>query len=476
MFLLNDFNIVCCAIATVSAAVGYNFTMGRRQSRDKDVAHNRRSYQRRRSSVSSWFSSASTAVESDVSDTSSESTESSQSEQVSDVTEPGSLKRKTRDENADYQSVGSNSSSGLVTGPPRKRSRSASPEIDHASIKIEDPAATNPAEQYASAIAPYMKSEVNDSNILREDEAMMLTPQAVNTESPVPILPALTANSIKCEEIEASVSISEPMVISPAAPLSPPPTPPPSSTPVKFRAFHATLGAKAGAFGSSIAIQGCKPSSTSSAFSAFAGTSSGFGGAFGSSNLHSQRPAWSSNPLDGVSRSEDVFGSDSTLPRPSSDVSHAEVEEDPLAAQSRTKSKQSVTTGEEDEDVISEIKGIKLFIKRGDNEFSSGIIGNMKLLSHRTTKDERIVFRREPIWKVSMSVRLRPVVRCMYDEEQSALRIILKEAITSDQAGIVSDGSQPTETVVYALKRGRVPKADFAAFAKKIVENPRLVA
>ena len=47
-------------------------------------------------------------------------------------------------------------------------------------------------------------------------------------------------------------------------------------------------------------------------------------------------------------------------------------------------------TGEEDEDVQEELKGVKLFIKRGDKDFSSGILGHVKLLTHRKMSDERL--------------------------------------------------------------------------------------
>ena len=57
------------------------------------------------------------------------------------------------------------------------------------------------------------------------------------------------------------------------------------------------------------------------------------------------------------------------------------------------------------------------------------------------------VFRREPIWKVSMSVRLRPAVRCSFDEAQGALRVTLKER---------AEDEQEEQLVIYAL-RVRIP-------------------
>ena len=47
-------------------------------------------------------------------------------------------------------------------------------------------------------------------------------------------------------------------------------------------------------------------------------------------------------------------------------------------------------TGEEDEEVETELKGAKVFIKRGDRDFCEGILGNVKLLKHKETGDHRI--------------------------------------------------------------------------------------
>lgn len=47
-------------------------------------------------------------------------------------------------------------------------------------------------------------------------------------------------------------------------------------------------------------------------------------------------------------------------------------------------------TGEEDEDVEMELKGVKLFTKRGDKPFAEGVVGHVKLLADRTTLEERL--------------------------------------------------------------------------------------
>ena len=142
-------------------------------------------------------------------------------------------------------------------------------------------------------------------------------------------------------------------------------------------------------------------------------------------------------------------------------------------------------TGEEEEDVELELKGVKLFVKRGDKSFSDGIIGHVKLLSNRTTLDERIcefilvplpyidilashrliflVFRREPLWKVSMNIRVQPTLRCSYVAEENILRIVRKEVVegtgnVGSSAAEASDSQAGSgdvihqEVVIYALK------------------------
>jgi len=126
-------------------------------------------------------------------------------------------------------------------------------------------------------------------------------------------------------------------------------------------------------------------------------------------------------------------------------------------------------TGEEDETVKSELKGIKLFVKRGAKGFTGGMPGHLKLLARAGVDEERLLFRREPLWKVSMNVLVRPTVRCTFDEEDSVLRIILKEAV---EYGDEAVEPKPQELVVYALKRGRVSKKDFKEFAQALLENP----
>lgn len=126
-------------------------------------------------------------------------------------------------------------------------------------------------------------------------------------------------------------------------------------------------------------------------------------------------------------------------------------------------------TGEEDELIKSELKGVKLFVKRGSRSFTGGMPGHVKLLSHSQRSEERLrkcscylhrvlylhyilcssVFRREPLWKVSMNIRVQPTVRCTFDAEDNVLRIVLKEAV---EHGDKPQEARQQELVVYALK------------------------
>lgn len=135
--------------------------------------------------------------------------------------------------------------------------------------------------------------------------------------------------------------------------------------------------------------------------------------------------------------------------------------------QASTSSKvSSLVTGEEDESVSSELKGVKIFIKRGRKEFTNGNFGHIKVL----TQDERtrLLFRRDPLGQVSMNVALRSAVRCHYDAGESILRVVLMEQVAAE-------GKEPKdEVVIYALKPGRAPKADFKVFAETLCANESL--
>jgi hypothetical protein len=47
-------------------------------------------------------------------------------------------------------------------------------------------------------------------------------------------------------------------------------------------------------------------------------------------------------------------------------------------------------TGEENEDTEMELKGVRLYVKRGEKPFAEGMVGHCKLLKDRTTLEERL--------------------------------------------------------------------------------------
>ncbi|KAG1739042.1 hypothetical protein EDB19DRAFT_1712626 [Suillus lakei] len=135
---------------------------------------------------------------------------------------------------------------------------------------------------------------------------------------------------------------------------------------------------------------------------------------------------------------------------------------------STTSKASSLVTGEEDESVSSELKGVKIFIKRGRKEFTDGNFGHIKVLTQN--ERTRLLFRRDPLGQVSMNVALRPAVRCHYDAGENILRVVLMEQVAVE-------GKEPKdEVVIYALKPGRASKADFKVFAETLCANDRLKA
>ncbi|KAK0215829.1 hypothetical protein EDD85DRAFT_962616 [Armillaria nabsnona] len=129
-------------------------------------------------------------------------------------------------------------------------------------------------------------------------------------------------------------------------------------------------------------------------------------------------------------------------------------------------------TGEEDEEVASDIKGVRLYIKRGERDFTSGMLGHVKLLSNKTSENQRLLLRRDPLWQVTMNVRLTPAVKCIFDEEELSLRVILAETIEREDVPVEQWAH---EVVVYALKPGRsCPKQDFREFAASLLASTSL--
>ncbi|KAL0954142.1 hypothetical protein HGRIS_005281 [Hohenbuehelia grisea] len=55
-----------------------------------------------------------------------------------------------------------------------------------------------------------------------------------------------------------------------------------------------------------------------------------------------------------------------------------------------TETPHAYVSGEEDEEVETELKHVKLYTKRGKRAFSEGLLGHVKLLSHKTTSERRL--------------------------------------------------------------------------------------
>ncbi|KAL1940826.1 hypothetical protein VTO73DRAFT_7867 [Trametes versicolor] len=409
MFPLNDFNFVACALATVSAAVGYRVSRGRARGANGPTEFDRAKsrfhffkFHRRNSSASARAASVGVTERDGTEPPPSECSTPlpAGQENFLDEVEEGSLKRK----------------------------RSASPSVPHPEDLSPKRLKTSEPEEHADA--PIKIEEI--------------VPQSLGA--------ACTDVTQASADIEAqagmqtdaagSASVSEPHD-SPAAepPVSPSPPPPAvSPLPVALIAKQPfTLRAPVWPSTPS-AIIAAKPSS---AFQAFSGSPSAFSSA--TAGLSPGCPVWSTS---------------------ANATTSAAMTSDPLAALSYATSTQTTVTGEEDEEAVAELKGSKVFIKRGERDFCEGIMGTVKLLKHKETGHERILFRREPVMKVSMNVRLRPLVRCSFDEAQGQLRVALMEP---------AEDTQQERVVVYALKRGKASRTEFADFAEAVMESARVV-
>ncbi|RPD58947.1 hypothetical protein L226DRAFT_108852 [Lentinus tigrinus ALCF2SS1-7] len=471
MFPLNDFNFVACALATFSAAVGYNVSRrrGRTPSGRAEDKKSRLPFLkglRRNSTASARSSSLSTSTSQSQTESTISAAEATQSdcgmparvdadESLSDEVEDGSLKRKRSP--SPQAALSDTPPSKRRRTPPPEASASEKPEYDEFAVKVEGRTPPLPSEAAGevSAAPQPAQAPASEAVALMQTAAVgRLQPNehAFGSEAqsePSPGSSQPVAASISAETVGETSSAAV------AAPTTPPPAPKdihvapaltqpirPSSPSAPVSIWHPTS-----------AIVAAKPSS---AFHAFSGQSSTFASSSPSLFASYQKlPVWSANAA--VSS---ALGETPAL------GAFASSDPNPLAAPEPSTSAQKVATvtGEEDEDVSSELKGAKVFIKRGERDFCEGILGNVKLLKHKKTGAERILFRREPIWKVTMSVRLRPAVWCSFDEAQGALRVTLKERM---------EDTQQEQLVIYALRRGKASRTEFADFARAVVESSR---
>ncbi|KAH9893185.1 hypothetical protein C8Q73DRAFT_836457 [Cubamyces lactineus] len=408
MFPLNDFNFVACALATVSAAVGYRVSRGRNRGANGPAENERIAgssrfrflkFHRRNSTASARAASIPVTeydgTEASVSECS--TPRPVEQENFSDDVEEGSLKRKrsASPEHADVES------------PPPKRRRSPEAEESKGSLRKDEEIVPQPLPSQDATQAPTMAIADNGETGTKLAQ----------------IVPEPEANKCSVKEPSYQPGTSSPTTTAaaekPATPLN---------SPAPF-------------WPASNALVAAKPSA---AFQAFCGTRSAFASASSGSPLAG--PVWSACAGEAA-------------------ITTSMSESDPLAALTYATSTEVVLTGEEDESAVAEVKGAKVLIKRGERDFCEGILGHVKLLRHKDTGRERILFRREPVLKVSMNVRLHPLVRCSFDESQGLLRVTLKEPI---------EGSLQEQVVVYALKRGKASRAEFADFAKAVLESARL--
>ncbi|KAL4249888.1 hypothetical protein ABKN59_002054 [Abortiporus biennis] len=464
MFPLTDFNFVCCALATFSAAVGYNVSRRRAErrrslSRSLEVSENKNQLHRRDSSVS-CSSDTATLVGGDEDIFASDYPTPVGT--PSDITEPNSLKRKIRNlEDTDSVDAQSKAEGATFEFPPNKRCRSSPLPDDYVFVKVED------IEPSTTSSVVHGSTDVDATSTEGAGEHGYVLPisnsnSLINVDTPATkenVSDAAIPNVSPKDEIVNTSDKQHPLVeVEVEKQFS-------DAKPAEQETVTTTQPVIASAF----SIPSYKPSS---AFTSFAGSSS----AFATSSFNttfSQRPVWApSLATPSTSSHPFVVKAERPLCQELAPESTVENSSDPLAAKDIKQSTQASITGEEDEEVHQELRGVKLFIKRGDKEFTSGIFGHVKLLAHRETSDERLVFRREPVWKVSMSVRLRPTVRCTFDEDQAVLRLTLKETIEQD--GVPTEQS-PQQIVVYALKRGKMSKTDFATFAKAVINSSQLV-
>ncbi|KAF8075252.1 hypothetical protein FPV67DRAFT_624457 [Lyophyllum atratum] len=336
-------------------------------------------------------------------------------------TAPGSLKRKRAHDDHDEISADAGYPHNLsLIYPPKKRSRTPSSENDSEEAVAEKSLPSPPAEK-------------------SED-------------------PAATPASTAGESLEA--------------------TPPPSTPEQAPSIISEALSTPSHVFGSPATISTSIPRSplgssqriaTSSAFSTFAGSASPFSRVTPASKAN--KPAWLVASPDALKSPNDE-ASDATSDDADGLATSPQPDRHVLLAAVTSKSTFEHVTGEEDEDVELELKGVKLFVKRGDKPFSDGMVGHVKLLSNRTTLDERLLFRREPLWQVSMNVRMHPTIRCTFDAKENILRVILREAVVQKDA---SAQDAKREVTIYVLKPGRsCSKQDFKDFAISLTESRSL--
>ncbi|RXW22359.1 hypothetical protein EST38_g3496 [Candolleomyces aberdarensis] len=448
MFPINDLNFVFCGIATVAATVGYAFT------RKQEAGMNLPS-----PSEDSTQGSAVPMTEKVASQQVS-TVQASPSMFTSPTSRRDSLKRKVPHDGFDEPTPDVGYPFNLANIYPHKRCKTPTSEPER--VPSVEPQVQPQTE---TTILPTVQQVAEPST----------TPASDGTDE---------QSSIAADEINTCV-LQTP---APEPPRTPSPTPPSNEavTPEASAVAQEQPNTSAPPTRPATPVAATRPTfgsntmSASKGFAAFAGSASPFAsvaktGSQSSSFFRSS--LWS---LEGeILRSQSGPNDTENALAPASgnnegsedkEIDDGKEAKHALGAVKISKPKIDFTR-EENEDVEQELKGVKLFVKRGNKPFSSGMIGHLKLLSEKSTSTERLLFRREPLWQVSMNVKVNSTVRCSYDAEENAVRLVLKEPVISESTSSPKkDGA--LELVVYALKPGRAcPKQDFKEFAESLLKN-----
>lgn len=499
---MGEFNFVFASIARVAATMGYAFTRGNKQVDVVNIPE-----------ASSSSSSHSMDMETQPSVPASENSKNDSPKAVEIFpaqcqSTPGtsrrdstSLKRKVPHDGFDEAAATLEYPWNLANLYPNKRSRTPpNSEKTRQTAPLPSPKRLN-----------YVMREVSDTVLHNSTERSPPTTElqgpaagadagseipgdsgegidlgSVSADTPALELPSASSSPPTNDATACPVPPSSPkaavelMRAQTPIPASAPATPPPAlaslpvtrpSTPVRaFGQSSSIFGATTPArFGASPSFASSGFGSTSSkGFAAFAGSTSPF------AVSRTSKSASNANATLGLQNSwtQSFAIEQQTETEPShvdreKDEDHAIVKAKSLVLMdgADVKEKSAPVTGEELEIVQSELRGLKLFMKRGDKPFASGMVGVAKILKEKKSGAERLLFRREPLWQVSMNVKLNSTVRCTYEKEENALRLVLKEPTST------SEGA-PLEVVVYALKPGRTcPKSDLQSLADDLVQR-----
>ncbi|KAJ8518555.1 hypothetical protein ONZ45_g4371 [Pleurotus djamor] len=470
-----DFNLVVCGFATVAATVGYAYSRRHPVYPSPDDQMNMNSTSELTQSTSATYETkplSEPTSEGKVKESVSVQSDHAQPESVIVHTfEPAgpsnvlsrrsSLKRKRLDDDDDHSDEGYPLNL-LSIYPPAKRSKTPPTDKgDDISDTHAPEASTASAIQSAHDVVGDREPENGSRDRqLRED----------HQHPAVEDVPSLTASPRSIASDDASEGT---LATPPDLPIALPPSPqkeqrkvascPPA--PIMPVPITKTVSPTATVPSTPTRSPPKRSNTFGSGFAAFAGKGSAFGSPSKSPSMAKspERPAWCSPS------GSSIFSAESSL---ALGVATDTTEKPAIAPAEVVSTPCTHMTGEEEETVELEAKSVKLYVKRGKKNFSEGMTGHIKVLASKGTDSERLLFRRDPLWKVSMNVRLNTSVRCTYDAEEHILRVVLAEPVETPDVPVEQ---WPREVVVYALKPSRsLPKADFKDFAEALIARSSL--